>query len=162
MDLIPPAEFARLRLADLLPPGQRPDLLTDFEYEEDLWVGESVGFTEWLRLEEDPDVLRSVALDLADLPAEVSARALDALRLSLAPGMTLQEVVARLGAPGGERQFLPHSRNYEFRCGPDGVYSVSCTVDEEQGLIYVTVMTPTPRRLAVAEEDHSVSNRDDG
>jgi hypothetical protein len=154
-ELIPYAAFGRLRLADFLPAGAEVADLADWEYMEDLWVGEAVGFTEFLRLEEEPEVVRSVALHLAELPPATSAAVLGALRLPLAPGMRLEEVTARLGPPAAVHSFAtaPDRTTYEFRCGDAEPYDVSCTVHEAAGLIYVTVLAPTPRRLAVEEPD---------
>ena len=67
-ELIPYTVFGRLRLADFLPTSAEVETLTDWEYMDDVWVGDAFGFTEFLRLDEDPDVDRSVALDLAELP----------------------------------------------------------------------------------------------
>ena len=152
-DLIPYATFGRLRLADILPRDMEAEPRIDWEYMEDLWVGEGFGFTEFLRLEEDPEVVRSAAVDLAELPPAVSAAVLDALRLPLAPGMRLGDVNARLGEPESVERFVPDRTTYNFTCGVGDRYAVSCTIHETGGLVYVTVLAPSPHRLAV--DDHA-------
>ena len=60
-------KFGRLRLQDFISSAQ-VRALTEWEFMDRMWVGEAVGFTEWLRPEERPNVLESMALDMADLP----------------------------------------------------------------------------------------------
>ena len=36
-----------------------------------MWVGEAVGFSEWLRLRDKPETLRSLAIDFAEFPEQV-------------------------------------------------------------------------------------------
>ena len=118
---------------------------------DDRWLGESTGgFTEFLRLEDDPDVVRSIALDLAALPRNTSDAVLRAIGLPLQPAMTEEAILATLGQPTSVEQFpsVPDRRTLNFVCGTREAYTVSCTVHEASGLIYVVVMTPTPRRFS--------------
>lgn len=132
-------EFARLRLAQFVPHGDITDL-TDWEFDERLWVGEAVGFTEWLRLETAPDVLQSLSLSFDDVSANVANRIFRAIDLPLRAGMTREQIKSVLGSPTSERQFVPGRTSYEFRTGTPDAYSVSCTVDSELGLCYLVVM----------------------
>jgi hypothetical protein len=150
VDLIPYAVFGRLRLADFV--SAKLEERAGWEYMDDLWVGEGLGFTEFLRLAEDPEVVRSIALDLADLPPASSAAVLGAIGLPLAPGVPAEEVTARLGTPDSVERYVGDRVTYCFTCGSVDQYAVTCTVHETAGLIYVTVLTPTPRRLAVEED----------
>jgi hypothetical protein len=72
-----------------------------------VWLGEVHGFTEWLRLREDTEVLRSVSLDLADLDQEVADRILSTFQLPLEYGMELEEVNAVLGRRQGRCNRCP-------------------------------------------------------
>src|SRR6516165_5206795 len=89
MDLIPYERFGKLRLSQFFPDrkvvndpkdrgkGKRfvqNDIteLEDWEFMDRVWVGEAIGFTEWLRLQDDPKVLRSISLHLAELPKSVA------------------------------------------------------------------------------------------
>jgi hypothetical protein len=56
--------FGALRLAHFLPDAQIAEL-RDWEFMEHLWSGEAIGFSEWLRLENEPDVLRSLAYEVS-------------------------------------------------------------------------------------------------
>ena len=69
--------FGRLRLADFVA-ARRVRRLRDWELEGRVWVGEAVGFSEWLRLSDDPRVLRAATIDFQSLPARAAGRALDA------------------------------------------------------------------------------------
>ena len=149
VDLIPHREFGCLRLADFAPSVADVVEVRDWEFMEDRWVGEALGaFTEFLRLEEDPDIVRAVSLDFAELSSKLAAAILAALRLPLRPGMALADLEARLGPSVRSEAFVPDRGTYEFRCGTAEPYVVSCTVHEAAGLVYLTVMAPTPRRLA--------------
>ena len=153
MGLIAYDAFGRLRLAHFVPEPESIVALSDWEYEEDLWIGEALGFSEWLRLEEAPEILRSLSLDLSNLPDEVSAQVLDTLRLPLVRGMSAEEILQRLGQPERICAFAtaPDRRTLMFRCGSREPYTIGCTVHEDDGLTYVTVLAATPRRLAAEE-----------
>ncbi|SRR6266566_4546383 len=146
-ELISHPEFGRLRLADFASSGFDIAELEGWEYEEDEWVGEAIGFSEWLRLAEDPQVLRSLALELDELPLQVVQAVLTRLNLPLHRGMSAEAADALFGKPlsvseYGER----HTRSYGV--GTKYPYTVSCTFKARDGLTYLTVKTPTPRRLA--------------
>ena len=153
IDLLSPARFAALRLDDLVPPDRPREPRTDWEYEEDLWVGEGHGFTEVLALADAPTETRAIALDLADLPPPVANAALARLGLPLVAGASAAALQAALGAPTRTLHLVPGRVTHEFRCGPAAHYVVGCTVHADAGLIYVTVLRPTPRRLAVDPVD---------
>ena len=148
IDLLPPAQFAALRLHDLVPPDWPCEARHDWEYEEDLWVGEGSGFTEVLALAEAPDVTRAVALDLAALPPAVAVAACRRLGVPLTPGASAASVRSALGVPNDTTTFVVGRTTDTFRCGPGAHYAVGCTVDASAGLIYLTILAPTPRRLA--------------
>ncbi|MCT2587924.1 hypothetical protein [Actinophytocola gossypii] len=136
--------FGRLRLADFLPPGT-VERLDGWEYLDRYWIGEACGFTEWLRIESEPEEVRSIALDLAELPAGASAAMLATLRLPLRAGMTLPEITTVLGQPEHTEVFVPDRANHDFQVDTVGSYTVGCTVHEDDGLIYLTVhTTPLP------------------
>src|SRR5690349_15839343 len=99
VDLIAPDRFGTLRLDDLVPANWPREPRVDWEYEEDLWVGEGTGFTEVLALAEAPADTRAVALDLVELPAAIASAALRRLALPVAPGANAAAVRAALGEP---------------------------------------------------------------
>src|SRR5262249_10296475 len=131
-----------LRLVDYVPAHDIVQL-DGWEYLDREWLGEAKGFTEWLRLESDPDVLRSIALGLQALSASVITAVLTTLRLPLSCGMTFQEIALVLGQPVELSTFVPDRTTYDFHIDDVDAYTVGCTVYQDHGLIYLTVH-PTP------------------
>ena len=144
-ELIPYADFADLRLVHFVPPEAEVVDLSDWEYEDDVWVGEAIGFTEWLRLQDEPEILRSISLDLSDLSAEVSDAILRRIGLPLQRGMDQDAVDAVLGSATATTHILSDRHTAEYSVGSRFPYTVSCTF-AERGLSFVTMRAPTPRR----------------
>lgn len=143
-------QFARLRLRSFLPPTTVVDDLAEWEFVERRWVGEGIGFTQFLRLEEEPETLRSVSLDLEDLPDSVAQAVFTRLELPLRLGMGIAETIHRLGLPT-DTVTLGSETTMAFSVTADVPYEVSCIFDPEEGLIFVTVVTHARRRLSPAE-----------
>jgi hypothetical protein len=133
-------ELAPLRLKDFLPQTDRIEAVDGWEFMDKVWLGEVYGFTEWLRLREDPEVLRSVSLDLADLDQEVADHILSTLQLPLEYGMEWEEVNGVLGAPAGQVQSVPNRVTYEYLAGNREKYYISATIDRLDGLVYLVVI----------------------
>src|SRR3954467_9388615 len=112
------ARFGVLRLAQFRPDTEITGL-AHWESRDALWVGEAIGFSEWLRLESEPDVLRSLAIDLDEFPEAAASAVLRAIELPIWAGMQLEELRAALGDPGEEQRFVKDRASYEFRpAGP--------------------------------------------
>jgi hypothetical protein len=128
--------FSRLRLRSFV--GDVTDLV-NWQFMGKSWVGEAVGFTEWLCPEEDPGQLGSVSLDLTDLPAHAVASILERLEVPVRPGMSLDEVTQVLGAHVGQQELVPGRCSYDFAVDAPSAYHISCTIHEDDGLIYLVV-----------------------
>lgn len=139
--MIPHSDFSKLRLSDFVPPSEIVSL-SDWEFDDRLWIGEAVGFTEWLRLQSSPHALGSMALDLSALPERVVEQCLGRMGLPLRSGMTLTEITGHLGQPAGHHQFVADRATYEFCVGSTDQYDISCTVLAEGGLIYLVIQVP--------------------
>src|SRR3954468_5257468 len=112
------ARFGMLRLARFRPDTEITEL-ANWEFMDALWVGEAIGFSEWLRLESEPDVLRSLAIDFNEFPAAAAPAVLRAIELPSGAGMRLEELRAALGDPIEEQRFVKDRVSYEFRlAGP--------------------------------------------
>jgi len=135
--MIPHSEFHQLRLVDFVPDVV---LLTDWQFMGRTWVGQAVGFTEWLMPEDSPDTLGSIALDLVALSPSVSETVLARLGLSMRRGMTASEVGAVLGTCLSTKRFVEDRLSHDFEVGGGDRYSVNCTIHRDDGLIYVVVM----------------------
>jgi hypothetical protein len=140
MELIPYEDFAALRLADFAANPAEIQHLDDWEFLDYRWVGEALGLSEWLRPIASPEELRALSLDFLDLPYGVTQQVLAALNLPLRPGMDLSTVSGILGEPLRIWQVTPGQVSYEFLVGIAWPYRVDCTIREDAGLTYVTVI----------------------
>ncbi len=134
--------FARLRLTDFLP-AEKIDVCDDWRYLGHVWVAETDVWTGFFRLSTDPDRVRAITLDLAELPASTAARMLGALGIPLQAGMRLDEVVSILGQPVETHRFVEDRLSHEFVIGPPR-YTTSCTIHDREGLIYFTMQSELP------------------
>ena len=140
MELISHQEFGKLRLAQFVTDPGEMATLENWEYMERVWVGEAIGFTQWLRYEEDPEILGSLSLDLIELPDEISQSVFRVLALPLRQGMSYEEIVHLFGKPNCTYTFVKDRKTYEFARGVKWKYLIDCTIHEDIGLLYVTVM----------------------
>lgn len=139
--------FGTLRLTDFLPHAQIAEL-SDWEFDERLWVGEAVGFSEWLRLEDEPEILRSLAIDFSEFPCAAVEEVLRTIDLRIQGGMTFEQLRTILGEPYETLRFVDDRISYEFLSQEPHPYKVSCTVLNEGGLVYLVVMVPHGKRAA--------------
>jgi hypothetical protein len=135
------ARFGKLRLAQFRPDAEIAEL-AGWEFMDTTWVGEAVGFSEWLRPESEPEVLRSLALDFAEFPPGAAAAVLRAIDLPLRAGMQVGELRAVMGEPVEEHRFVADRVTCEFVVAGPPRYNVSCTVLNDGGLSYLVVMCP--------------------
>jgi hypothetical protein len=138
-------QFGRLRLAQFLPDTELTGL-EDWEYDDRMWVGEALGFSEWLRPVEEPEVLRSLAINFPRFPASAVSRVLAAIDLPIRVGMNIDELRSLLGEPAETHRFADDRVSYEFRTAGPQPYKVSCTVLNEGGLSYLVVMAERPKK----------------
>ena len=106
--MIPYSEFASLRLSQFRPDTEITPL-EDWEYEDRTWVGEAIGFSEWLRPADSPEVLGSLAIDFDEFPAPAAERVLQAIGLSVRPGMTIDELWCCPRRSGPDASVRPRS-----------------------------------------------------
>lgn len=139
--MIPYDEFGGLRLEHFLPNSELAQL-EHWEFQGHLWIGEALVFSEWLRLESDPDVLRSLAIDFLDFPAPAAEAVLRALLLPIFAGMSLQDLDGLFGSRVAEHRFVADRVTCEYFTPGSYRYRVSCTVFACGGLLYVVVMVP--------------------
>lgn len=141
MEIIPRTEFGRLRLVQFVADQAEVEELEDWEYDDRMWVGEAIGFTEFLRHEKRPDVLGCISLDLEALPQDVWQSVFNHLRLPLKKGLDYQDVTHLLGEPKKSYTFVPEQKTYDFVCGSREKYRVSCTIHLVRGLKFVNVIS---------------------
>jgi hypothetical protein len=140
MEMISYSEFGRLRLRDFCGDEVAESNIPDWEWMGGLWFGDAVGFTWFGRLHDAPKETGGLEVDLAELPEHVWSRILDSLHLPLRAGMTFDSITSILGQPFETDFFLEDRKTYEFRVGSAQRYRVSCTVLDDDGLIFVSVI----------------------
>ena len=138
--MLPHVKFAALRLSSFVP-QEEISPLDNWEFLDRLWVGEAVGFSEWLRDKGSPTALGSLSLDL-ELSEQTWDAVLVKIGLPLKKGMPLSEVEAVLGTPREVQAFVGDRKSYNFRVGAPEAYDVSCTIHDRAGLIYLVVTVP--------------------
>jgi hypothetical protein len=139
--MISHADFGKLRLAHLLPRANIVEL-ADWEFMGKTWLGEAVGFSEWLRLEKDPNVLRSLAIDFTDFGEAAAIQVLDTIGVPIRRGMILDEIRQLLGMEVNEYRFVKDRVSYEFLVDGPPAYTFLCTVLNQGGLTYLVVIVP--------------------
>jgi hypothetical protein len=139
MAVIGYAAFGKLRLSQFLIGEMVAEETDNWEFMDQVWVGELLGFTEWLRLKSDPEVLRSISVDIATLPKRVSAAILDRLGMPLSPGMKLRDIITIFGEPT-KRESTGGRTSYHFTVGEGEPYLICCTMARENGLSYLVIM----------------------
>lgn len=139
--MIPYSDFARLRLSAFVPEAEIAQL-ENWEFENHLWIGEAIGFSEWLRLASDPNTLRSLAIELAELSEPVVKSVLQRLKLPVRRGMSLNELDQLLGKRVVEYRFVSDRISCDYFTPEPHRYRISCTVMNNGGLSYLVVMVP--------------------
>ena len=139
--MIPYDNFGRLRLGAFLPTTDL-ERLEDWEFQSHVWIGESLGFSEWLRLEEDPDVLRSLAIHFPEFPAKEAHSVLHAIQLPVRAGMSLRDLDHLFGPRVAEYRQVADRVTCEYLTPAPHRYRVSCTALHDGGLTHLAVMVP--------------------
>ena len=73
---------------------------------------------------------------------------LTAINLPLRLGVDADAVIELFGEPEEVFRFVQDRTTYSFAVDSTVRYDVSCTVHNDSGLIFVSVLAPTPRRNA--------------
>ena len=139
MDIISYENFYNLKLADFIENKEEIETLYDWEFMNAIWHGESIGFSEWLQLSDEPKE-KSISLDLCGL-SEVSINKISsALKLNIVNGLTKEDIVTTFGFPKNTESYANDRVTLEYIIGSTEKYYVSFTITNEKGLIYLVVM----------------------
>lgn len=139
-DLISYRDFSKLRLDHFCAGEIAKTGAPIWEWMSGEWYCDAIGFTWFGRLNSSPNETGCLELDLSDLPQSESAAVLASLRLPLASGMNYDSVVRVLGEPSSTLAFVEDRKTYEFQAGSPETYQVSCTIQNDDGLIFVSVI----------------------
>jgi hypothetical protein len=137
--MIPHRRFHSLRFSDFAP-RSRIIPLKGWEYLDRYWVGEAIGFSAFLRLEDDPDKTRCISVDFAMLPKKIREAIFAKLDLSLEKGQDLKSLVDLFGKPKQRLVFVEDRTTYEFVHKAPDPYGISCTVLKNGGLVFCDVV----------------------
>jgi hypothetical protein len=131
--------FGSLRLSHYLPEA---DIVRfdQWKFDDRMWAGEAIGFSEWLRPEDDPETLQSLAIDFKKFPADTAERVLRDIELPVSPAMTFEQLRATLGEPAEVSRYVRGQADYEFISPEPYPYRISCTVADDGGLVYLVVL----------------------
>ena len=146
MELLPYNEFASLRMKEFWPPSAQIDWFTSYTTRLGYanCDGEVYGYAYFIRGTQAPDDLGGIALESLDAescPEGAADRLLARLHLPLAAGMSLEDVLARLGEPVERTVIEPNMETHlEFVVGRDWPYHVFCIVWPDRGLQYIAVV----------------------
>src|SRR5687768_12430501 len=98
MELISYDSFQRLRLSDFYKSSDVEEV-SGYEFMDDIWIGETIGFNEFLRLEEDNQNTKAIILNFTDPSISFQSQVLDKIGLAIAPGMTIDKIISIIGSP---------------------------------------------------------------
>ena len=137
--MLPLVDFQKLRLRDFVTDDDEVVDLANWEFLDRTWVGEAIRFSEWLRPEDDPERLVTLALELNHLRPDVVDAVLDRIGLDVRRGDTAPALSTKLGPPVDTQAFVPDRTTYIHVVGDRQQYEVSCTVLHDGGPTYVVV-----------------------
>jgi len=133
-------EFGKIRLADIVDDKKKIQTFSNREFMEDLWIADVYEFNEFLSLENSPEITRSVSLNFEDFESQRLVRFLNAMDIPLYPNMSAEEIFTVLGKPKKTGSYSDDRKTYEFIFEGIEAYYISCTVINDIGLTYLTVM----------------------
>ena len=151
LDLLSYSAFGQLRLSSFVPPGTEIIEQSYVEWMDGLWLAEGVGFTWFGRLMAQSDQTAGLEVLFKELDEASIGRILRFLRVPLNPGMKFEKLRELFGWPSTTNVFTSDRKTYKFRVGYGDQYEIGCTVQDEHGLIHLSVIRSDIRRqLALA------------
>lgn len=136
--MISSAAFKALNLSDFCV-LEVVEQASGYEYLDSYWQGEVFGFSASLQLE-DNAASKCLILDLSNKADALGERVLQALELDIAKGDKLPHITGILGEPIAKHQFVKDRTTYEFSTRFDVPYSISCTIHNSKGLIFISLI----------------------
>jgi hypothetical protein len=136
-------EFGNIRLANIVEHIKEIQMFSDWEFMEDLWIAEVYKFNEFLRLENSPEITQSISLNFEDFENQKLVNFLKKIDIPLYPNMLAEEIFTVLGKPKKTESYVEDRITYEFLLEGNEAYYISCTVINNIGLSYLTIMNTT-------------------
>ncbi|MCX6183101.1 MAG: hypothetical protein NT150_14395 [Bacteroidetes bacterium] len=139
MEIINYKDFTSLRLSDFTSNQENITPIENWEFWEDIWLGESIRFSEWLRLESSPESTQSIAIHFRDFTEEEILRIFNKLKFQFTNNVSLKELEKLFGGSLNKSSFAENRITYKFLVGEKEQYYLSCTFDSEK-LTYLVLM----------------------
>lgn len=138
------ASFEQLRLRDFI---EDCSVIEDWEFMEDSWMGEAIGFTEFLSPTSQPSQTMSISVDLENLDAEITWQLFERLGLELEKGLTEEEIREDFGNDFIRESFREDRTTLVYLIGSsEREYYASFTIDNKAGMVYFTMMNHAKTR----------------
>jgi hypothetical protein len=131
-------EFYGLKLKDFYT-GTDIEIASAYIYMEEIWCGETLGFTAFLALENDPLNTRCLILDLSNHEEQLHCDILAHIGLPLHAGLSVSELEKMFGPASETYKFQNDRLTYDYRITGDNPYNLSCTVHNNKGLIFIDI-----------------------
>lgn len=140
MELISYTEFAKLRLATLSEAEVVQSESADWEWMGGLWHCDAIGFTWFGRLNDMSEETGALEVHFPGLSESDWMNILASISLPLRAGMTFEAIAKILGEPFQTFSFVADRKTYEFKVGSNCSYQVSCTIHNQDGLVFASVI----------------------
>jgi len=131
--------FKKLRLESFVAKNELSPL-GGWELEDRMWIGESYGFSEWLRPEERTEDTEYISVHLPDFPADQTEEIASQLGVRIDEEIKIKDLVSSFGEPTRTFEFTEDRKTYEFDVNGDDPYILSFTILNEGGLVVFGMM----------------------
>ncbi|WP_298713519.1 hypothetical protein [Chitinophaga sp.] len=142
MDIIAYQDFHAIRLSDFYD-GPDYQEVEDYDFMGEIWVGELCGFNTFLRPVSLPNETRAISLDFTKDHDGMALRVLEALELPIPANCTQSQMTDICGEPRKVVKLAKDTVTMDFVIGDRCRYLVSCTIHQQNGLMYLDVVNET-------------------
>lgn len=140
--------FKKLRLESFVPKNELSPL-GGWEFEDRMWVGESYGFSEWLRPEEKTEDTEYISIHIPDFADEQTESISSQLDIRIEEEIEIKDLVSRYGEPSRTFEFTDDRKTFEFDVYGENPYTLSFTILNEGGLVLFGMMLKNKTREPV-------------
>lgn len=134
------SDFSKLRLDQFCAGSIERTGAAIWEWMGGNWYCDGIGFTWFGCLDGMQSETGCMEIDLSELPQIEAEAILAAIGLSLTAGMSFELVAEILGEPFDVGSFVDDRKTCVFHAGTDDTYRVDCTIQDTDGLIFVSVV----------------------
>ena len=136
-------EFQKLRLGHFFP-SDRVVELENWEFDNRLWIGDAIQFSEWLRPAYRPNKTEYISLDFAGLPRSETDVVVSTLGMEIRAGMSFEEIAEIFGIPENRSSFTDDRVTLNYKINAAEPYRLSFTLLHDGGLTCFGMMLIGP------------------